>query len=133
MPSVPLPQRFRPRRALQPACVSARASQDAMCVARNVALDPKLVPGGGAVEMAVAAALTEKSKSISGVHQWPYRAVAQALEVPRRARCTALEPALPMPLGTVGRWGSGAGAQWGGQRGSPEGPSLVKPASVVHP
>ena len=33
-----------------------RNLQDAMCVTRNVALDPKLVPGGGAVEMAVAQA-----------------------------------------------------------------------------
>jgi len=58
-----------------------RNLQDAMCVTRNVALDPKLVPGGGAVEMAVAQALNEKSKTIGGVHQWPYRAVASALEV----------------------------------------------------
>ncbi|KAG8519955.1 T-complex protein 1 subunit gamma, partial [Galemys pyrenaicus] len=40
-----------------------------------------LVPGGGASEMAVAHALTEKSKAMTGVEQWPYRAVAQALEV----------------------------------------------------
>lgn len=50
-----------------------------MC--RNVLLDPQLVPGGGASEMAVAHALTEKSKAMTGVEQWPYRAVAQALEV----------------------------------------------------
>lgn len=36
---------------------------------------------GGASEMAVAHALTEKSKAMTGVEQWPYRAVAQALEV----------------------------------------------------
>ncbi|KAK2525070.1 hypothetical protein Q9233_009117 [Columba guinea] len=40
-----------------------------------------LVPGGGATEMAVSQALTEKSKGMTGVEQWPYRAVAQALEV----------------------------------------------------
>ena len=50
-----------------------------MC--RNVLLDPQLVPGGGASEMAVAHALTEKSKAMTGVEQWPYRAVAQAVEV----------------------------------------------------
>ena len=44
-------------------------------------LDPKVVPGGGAVEMAVSHALLEKSKSITGVEQWPYRSVVQALEV----------------------------------------------------
>ncbi|NXG44233.1 TCPG protein, partial [Psilopogon haemacephalus] len=58
-----------------------RNLQDAMQVCRNVLLDPQLVPGGGATEMAVAHALTEKSKGMTGVEQWPYRAVAQALEV----------------------------------------------------
>ncbi|NXU54542.1 TCPG protein, partial [Turnix velox] len=52
-----------------------------MQVCRNVLIDPQLVPGGGATEMAVAHALTEKSKGMTGVDQWPYRAVAQALEV----------------------------------------------------
>lgn len=52
-----------------------------MQVCRNVLIDPQLVPGGGATEMAVSHALTEKSKGMTGVEQWPYRAVAQALEV----------------------------------------------------
>jgi len=54
---------------------------DAMGVARNIVTDPRLVPGGGAIEMAVSQALVEKSKSIEGVEQYPYRAVAAALEV----------------------------------------------------
>ena len=54
---------------------------DAMNVARNVVYDPRLLPGGGAVEMEVAVALAEKSKSVDGVAQWPYRAVGTALEV----------------------------------------------------
>ncbi|XP_028650896.1 T-complex protein 1 subunit gamma [Erpetoichthys calabaricus] len=58
-----------------------RNLQDAMQVCRNVLLDPYLVPGGGAAEMAVSHLLTERSKSMTGVEQWPYRAVAQALEV----------------------------------------------------
>ncbi|XP_072917464.1 T-complex protein 1 subunit gamma [Hemitrygon akajei] len=58
-----------------------RNLQDAMQVTRNVLLDPRLVPGGGAVEMAVAHTLIEKSKTMTGVQQWPYRAVANALEV----------------------------------------------------
>lgn len=37
--------------------------------------------GGGATEMALSVLLTEKSKSISGVEQIPYRALAQAFEV----------------------------------------------------
>ncbi len=58
-----------------------RNLQDAIHVARNIYLNPKLVPGGGAVEMEVSHLLTEKSKSLKGVVQWPYRAVASALEV----------------------------------------------------
>merc|ERR1712224_216851 len=48
---------------------------DAMWVARNVALDPRLLPGGGAVEMEVSKRLTENSRLIEGSEQWPYRAV----------------------------------------------------------
>uniref|UniRef100_A0AAX7ULR2 T-complex protein 1 subunit gamma n=1 Tax=Astatotilapia calliptera TaxID=8154 RepID=A0AAX7ULR2_ASTCA len=58
-----------------------RNLQDAMQVCRNVLLDPFLLPGGGAVEMAVSKHLTERSRALTGVEQWPYRAVAQALEV----------------------------------------------------
>lgn len=58
-----------------------RNLQDAMAVARNIMLDPRVVPGGGAVEMAVSKALYDKAKTLDGVQQWPYRAVAQALEV----------------------------------------------------
>jgi len=58
-----------------------RNLQDAMHVARNVLIDPVLVAGGGAAEMALSHALEEKSKSITGVSQWPYKAVAKALEI----------------------------------------------------
>merc|ERR1719211_727415 len=58
-----------------------RNLQDALHVARNIYQDPRLVPGGGAVEMEVAHLLAEKSKSLKGVVQWPYRALASALEV----------------------------------------------------
>jgi T-complex protein 1 subunit gamma len=58
-----------------------RNLQDAMSVARNVMFHPKLSPGGGATEMAVSVRLAQKAKSIEGVMQWPYRAVADAMEV----------------------------------------------------
>ena len=58
-----------------------RNLQDAMYVARNILLDSYILPGGGAVEMAVGKLLNEKAKSIKSVHQWPYRVVAKALEV----------------------------------------------------
>ncbi|VDN53303.1 unnamed protein product [Dracunculus medinensis] len=54
-----------------------RNLQDALSVVRNVFINPRLVPGGGALEMA----LSEKGKSIEGVRQWPYKAAARALEV----------------------------------------------------
>ena len=44
-------------------------------------MNPYLVPGGGATEMALAQALNERAKSVAGVQQWPYRAVSKALEV----------------------------------------------------
>lgn len=58
-----------------------RNLHDAMGVARNVIWNPKLCPGGGATEMAVAVGLDRRSKLIEGVAQWPYKAVAEALEV----------------------------------------------------
>jgi len=54
---------------------------DAMNVARNIMLDPRLVPGGGASEMAVSYELNRLSKSIEGVRQTPYRNIALAMEV----------------------------------------------------
>lgn len=58
-----------------------RNLQDAMAVTRNILINPKMVPGGGAIEMAVSHQLHAKSKTITGVSQYPYRAVAEALEV----------------------------------------------------
>lgn len=54
---------------------------DAMNVVRNIVFDPRVLPGGGATEMGIGQALVAKSKSIEGVMQWPFRAVAEALEV----------------------------------------------------
>jgi T-complex protein 1 subunit gamma len=58
-----------------------RNLMDAMNVARNVLLEPKLVPGGGAIEMAISQALNVKASSIEGVQQWIYKSIANALEV----------------------------------------------------
>ncbi|KAF2846177.1 t-complex protein-like protein 1 gamma subunit [Plenodomus tracheiphilus IPT5] len=58
-----------------------RNLHDAMGVARNVIWNPKLCPGGGATEMAIAVGLDRRSKLIEGVAQWPYKAVAEAMEV----------------------------------------------------
>ena len=58
-----------------------RNLDDAMCVARNIFREPKLVPGGGAFEMEISARLMDNSKNIEGLIQLPYKAVAKALEV----------------------------------------------------
>jgi len=58
-----------------------RNLQDAVIVARNVVLENKLVPGGGAIEMACSQYLITKSSSIEGVQQWTYRGIANAFEV----------------------------------------------------
>jgi len=58
-----------------------RNLQDAFCVARNILLEPKLLPGGGATEMELACRLKENAKSVEGVKQYAYTAVANAMEV----------------------------------------------------
>ncbi|KAK9239672.1 chaperonin Cpn60/TCP-1 family [Lipomyces kononenkoae] len=58
-----------------------RNLQDAMSVARNVFFEPRLSPGGGATEMAISIRLAERAKNIEGIVQWPYRSVAEAMEV----------------------------------------------------
>lgn len=58
-----------------------RNLQDAMQVARSVIINPRLVPGGGALEMELAHRLMEHSKKIEGLQQWPFKALATALEI----------------------------------------------------
>ena len=58
-----------------------RNFDDAIQVARNISLNPKLVPGGGAVEMELAARLNNRAQAIKGVKQWPFKALASAFEV----------------------------------------------------
>ena len=58
-----------------------RNLQDAMQVVRNVVYDPKLLPGGGATEMALAVALKNQGQKIQGIQQGPFMAVGDAMEV----------------------------------------------------
>ncbi|KAK4533800.1 hypothetical protein CCYA_CCYA19G4682 [Cyanidiococcus yangmingshanensis] len=58
-----------------------RNLHDALCVLRSLYGDTRVVPGGGATEMALSRALIERSALIEGAAQWPYRQVAEALEV----------------------------------------------------
>ncbi|KAK0395931.1 hypothetical protein QR680_001493 [Steinernema hermaphroditum] len=58
-----------------------RNLQDALNVVRNVLLNPRVVPGGGALEMALSHELNENAKQIEGVKQFAYKQLANALEV----------------------------------------------------
>lgn len=60
-----------------------RNIHDAMGVARNVILEPRLVPGGGATEMAISSGLNRKAQegSVPGPQIGAYRAVGAAMEV----------------------------------------------------
>lgn len=58
-----------------------RNLQDAMQVVRNVMFDPRMLPGGGATELAIADAIAKTTNDIEGISKWPYAAIAEALEV----------------------------------------------------
>lgn len=58
-----------------------RNLMDAMQVVRNVMFDPRMLPGGGATELAIAETLARTSNDIEGISKWPYAAIAEALEV----------------------------------------------------
>lgn len=52
-----------------------RNLHDAMNVARNIILNPNLVPGGGSLEMEIACRLNDyATKEIKGAEQWPFKA-----------------------------------------------------------
>ncbi|GAB5371610.1 hypothetical protein AAMO2058_001594800 [Amorphochlora amoebiformis] len=58
-----------------------RNLQDAMHVARQLVCDPRIIPGGGASEMAIASALIKKAKTIKSTQQRPFEALASAFEI----------------------------------------------------
>lgn len=58
-----------------------RNLNDCLQVARNLMQEPRIVYGGGAVEVALAKAIAEKAEEMQGEIQWPFKAIGQALEV----------------------------------------------------
>ena len=60
-----------------------RNLHDAMGVARSIIIDPRLVPGGGATEMAISYGLARKAQegAVKGAEIASYRAVGAAVEV----------------------------------------------------
>jgi len=58
-----------------------RNLHDGFAMAKNLLVEPRQLPGGGATEMQVAARMAERAKQIDGITQHVVRAVASALEV----------------------------------------------------
>ena len=93
-----------------------RNLQDALGVARNVVVNPQLAPGGGALEMELSCRLLEKASSVEGVMQWPYKALAGALEVIPRTlaqNCGADVVRVLTELRAKHAPSDGSGAMWG--------------------
>merc|ERR1712176_1655621 len=91
-----------------------RNLHDGFNVARNIILEPRLLPGGGATEMEMAARLKEKAKSIEGTRQYAYRAVADALEViPRSLAHNCGADVVRVMTDLRSRHASPSGLNWG--------------------
>ena len=58
-----------------------RNLMDVMQVVRNVLFDPRLLPGGGATEMAVSAGLRRAGLQVEGIRQGPFLFVGKAMDV----------------------------------------------------
>mmetsp|Transcript_4213 Transcript_4213/g.5615 ORF Transcript_4213/g.5615 Transcript_4213/m.5615 type:complete len:513 (-) Transcript_4213:132-1670(-) len=93
-----------------------RNLHDALGVARNVVVNPRLCPGGGALEMELACRLMEKAQTVEGIHQWPYKALASALEVIPRTlaqNCGADVVRVLTELRSRHSASDGSGLMWG--------------------
>ena len=44
-------------------------------------LDPRMLPGGGATELAIANAISKSVDDIQGISKWPYASIAECMEV----------------------------------------------------
>lgn len=93
-----------------------RNLHDALGVARNVVVNPRLCPGGGALEMELACRLMEKAQTVEGIHQWPYKALAGAIEVIPRTlaqNCGADVVRVLTELRSKHAPSDGSGLMWG--------------------
>ena len=93
-----------------------RNLHDALGVARNVVVNPRLCPGGGALEMELACRMMEKAQTVEGIHQWPYKALASALEVIPRTlaqNCGADVVRILTELRARHAASDGSGKMWG--------------------
>ena len=91
-----------------------RNLHDAMSVARNILNNPKTILGAGAIEMHVAGRLMERAKSITGVMQPAYQAIAMALEViPRTLAMNCGASVIRLVTDLRSRHAAASGYYWG--------------------
>ena len=89
---------------------------DAMQVVRNIVFDPRMLPGGGASELAIADVLARTANEVEGISKFPYAAIASALEVIPRTlaqNCGANVIRLLTELRTKHSQKDFAGSSWG--------------------
>merc|ERR1712151_872590 len=91
-----------------------RNLHDAFNVARNILLEPRLLPGGGATEMEISMRLKAKAKSEEGTRQYAYKAVADALEViPRSLAHNCGADVVRVMTDLRSRHAASSGLNWG--------------------
>lgn len=93
-----------------------RNLHDAMQVVRNIVFDPRMLPGGGATEIAVSTAIQKSLDQIEGVAKFPYAAIGEAMEVIPRTlaqNCGANVIRLMTDLRTKHLLPGGVGSSWG--------------------
>ena len=89
---------------------------DAMQVVRNIVFDPRMLPGGGATELAISEELSRTANDIEGISKWPYAQIGNALEVIPRTlaqNCGANVIRLLTELRTKHSQKDYAGSSWG--------------------
>lgn len=91
-----------------------RNLHDALGVARNIFTCPKMLPGGGATEMEISHRLIEKAKTIPGLMQRPYKAIAYSLEaIPRTLAQNCGADVVRLLTELRAKHASEQGAHWG--------------------
>ena len=93
-----------------------RNLSDAMQVVRNVVFDPRMLPGGGATELAISCAISKCVDEVEGISKWPFGVIATAMEVIPRTlaeNCGANVIRVMTDLRTKHLQGGPANSSWG--------------------
>jgi len=91
-----------------------RNLQDAMGVARALVVDPRIICGGGACEMAIGQALIKQAKTIQTSQQRPFEALAAAFEIiPRTLMENCGAKVIRVMTELRAKHAEGKGSSWG--------------------